>query len=122
MKWNLVTLICSSLISNIYIRLGIFSWAHWTFVYLLCRNLLSPLSILKFDLFRIESPEVKPCQYGQLILDKWNTSTNGGKIASLTNGVGRSGQIHAKKNETRPPTYTIHKNKIKVDKRLKYKS
>ena len=25
------------------------------------------------------------------------------------------------KNETRAPTYTIHKNKFKVDKRLKYK-
>ena len=25
-----------------------------------------------------------------------------------------------KKNETRAPTYTIHKNKLKVDKRLKY--
>ena len=29
---------------------------------------------------------------------------------------------HMKKNETRPPTYTIHKNKLKIDKRLKYKS
>ena len=26
-----------------------------------------------------------------------------------------------KKKETRSPTYTIHKNKLKVDKRLKYK-
>ena len=26
------------------------------------------------------------------------------------------------KSETRSPTYTIHKNKSKVDKRLKYKS
>ena len=29
---------------------------------------------------------------------------------------------YVKKNETRPPTYTIHKNKLKMDKRLKYKS
>ena len=27
-----------------------------------------------------------------------------------------------KKNETQPPTYTIHKNKLKMDKRLKCKS
>ena len=27
---------------------------------------------------------------------------------------------HVKKNESRSPTYTIHKNKFKVDKRLKY--
>ena len=26
-----------------------------------------------------------------------------------------------KKKETRPPTYTIHQNKLKMDKRLKYK-
>ena len=29
---------------------------------------------------------------------------------------------HMQNNETRPPTYTIHKNKLKVDKRFKYKS
>ena len=27
-----------------------------------------------------------------------------------------------RKKETQPPTYTIHKNKLKVAKRLKYKS
>ena len=33
--------------------------------------------------------------------------------------VGRSGQLHAKKeNETQSPTYTIHKNKLKIDKDL----
>ena len=35
--------------------------------------------------------------------------------------IGRSGQLCAK-NETRSPTYTTHKNKFKVDKRLKHKS
>ena len=29
---------------------------------------------------------------------------------------------YMKKNETQSSTYTIHKNKFKVDKRLKYKS
>ena len=29
---------------------------------------------------------------------------------------------YLQKNETWPPTYTIYKNKFKVDKRLKYKS
>ena len=28
---------------------------------------------------------------------------------------------HMQWNETRPPSYTIHKNKLKMDKRLKYK-
>ena len=29
---------------------------------------------------------------------------------------------YMQENETQSPTYTIHKNKFKVDKRLKYKS
>ena len=29
---------------------------------------------------------------------------------------------YMQKNETRAPTYTMHKNKFKVDKRLEYKS
>ena len=29
---------------------------------------------------------------------------------------------YVQKNETQAPTYAIHKNKFKVDKRLKYKS
>ena len=29
---------------------------------------------------------------------------------------------HMQKNEIRPPIYTIHKNKLEMDKRLKYKS
>ena len=29
---------------------------------------------------------------------------------------------YVQKNETRSPTYAIHKNKFKMDKRLKYKS
>ena len=29
---------------------------------------------------------------------------------------------YMEKNETRSPTYSIHKNKFKMDKRLKYKS
>ena len=29
---------------------------------------------------------------------------------------------HMQKNETRSPTYAIHKNKLKIDKRLQYRS
>ena len=29
---------------------------------------------------------------------------------------------YMQKNETRPPTYTIHKNNLKMEKRLSYKS
>ena len=41
---------------------------------------------------------------------------NGAKIVSSINGVGRTGLVPAKKNETRTPTYTIHQNKLKMDK------
>ena len=46
---------------------------------------------------RTESPEINLSLYGQLIFDKVGSSINGAKIASSTNGVGRSGQLHAKK-------------------------
>ena len=29
---------------------------------------------------------------------------------------------YTQKNETRPPTYTTHRNKLKMNKRFKYKS
>ena len=45
---------------------------------------------------------------------------SGVKIASSINGVGRTG-LDMQKNETTLPTYTIHQNKHKMDKRLKYK-
>ena len=40
------------------------------------------------------------------------------KIVYSINGVGKIGQICAE-NETRPPSYTTHKNKLKMDQRLK---
>ena len=65
----------------------------------------------------IESPEINPCLYGQSHLSKGTEASNGVKIASSTS-VGRTG---GKKNEIRPPTYTIHQNILKMKKRLKYK-
>ena len=46
---------------------------------------------------RIEGPEINPSLYSQLIFDKGGRSINGAKIASSTNGVGRTGQLRAKK-------------------------
>ena len=76
----------------------------------------------------MESPEINPSLCDQLIFGKGGTSIHWSKTVSSMNGVGRTGLVHAKKKkkkerkkETRPPTYTIHKNKLKIDKRLKYK-
>ena len=46
---------------------------------------------------RRESPKINPSLYSQLIFDKGGSSIHGIKTASSTNGVGRSGQLHAKK-------------------------
>ena len=46
---------------------------------------------------RTESPEINSSLYGQLIFDKGGRSINGAKAASSTDGVGRSGQLRAKK-------------------------
>ena len=71
----------------------------------------------------IESPEINPCLYSQLIVNKGGRSIKWSKNICSTNGIGRAGQLHAKKKKNpRSPPYTIHKNKFKVDKRHKYKS
>ena len=44
------------------------------------------------------------------------------KIFKINKSVGKSEQIHAEQSETRSLTYAIHQNKLKKDKRLKYKS
>ena len=50
---------------------------------------------------RIESPEINPHFYGQLVFDKGGSSIKWSKKnASLTIGVGSSGELHAKKKES----------------------
>ena len=44
---------------------------------------------------RIETPELHPQKYGQLIFDKAERISNGKKTVFLTNGGGRTGQQHA---------------------------
>ena len=66
--------------------------------------------------------EINSCLYDQLIFDTSGKSLQWRKDSLFNEWFWETGLIHTKKNETRPPTYTIHKNKLKMDKRLKCKS
>ena len=53
---------------------------------------------------------------GQVIFDK-ERITNGKKTVSSTSGTGKTDQLYAN-NETGLFSFTIHKNKLKMDERL----
>ena len=60
--------------------------------------------------------------YGQLIFDKGGRSIKWSKNSLFNKWVLGELDSYMQKNENRSPTYSIHKNKFKVDKRFKYKS
>ena len=45
---------------------------------------------------RIESPEKNTCTYSQLIYEKGNKNTNGGKTVSSVSASGKTGELHVK--------------------------
>ena len=85
------------------------------------RMLLHGMSEISLPMFSSRTFMVlQPSLYSQLIFDKGGRRIKWSKN-SLQQMVLGDLNSYMQKNETRSPTYTIHKNKFKVDKRLKYK-
>ena len=63
---------------------------------------------------RIESPEINPCRYSQLILNREIKHIQWTK-GSLFSKWFWDLDTYLQKSETRPLSYTTHKNKLKMD-------
>ena len=63
-------------------------------------------------------PRNKPMTLGQLIFDKGNKSIQWSKNSLFNKLFWENGTSTCKTYETRPPTYTIHQNKLKGNKKL----
>nr|KAF6489928.1 hypothetical protein HJG59_010322 [Molossus molossus] len=68
---------------------------------------------------RTENPEVDPRHYAQLIFDKGSKSIQWSKDSLFNKQCWENWRATCKKINKSRPTYTIHKNTLKMDKRLK---
>ena len=70
---------------------------------------------------RLKSPEINPSLYGQLIFEKGGRSSKWSKNSLFNKWCWEIWAATCKKMKLDYQLNTIHKNKFKMDKRLKYK-
>ena len=96
---------------------------RWRNQALLPQNILQSYKNRNVDQWnRIESLEIVPHTYGQLINDKGHKTTQWRKDSLFDNQYWENGTATCKRVKLEHPLNTIHKNKLKMDWRPKCKA